>query len=164
MNATGPTPDEWRAAMGYFPTGVTVVTSWEDDVAVGTTVNAFCSVSLEPPMLLICLSDINPLRGPVRRSGVFGVNILSSEGHGLAMRFARNPKPARIDASDYHSLEGGAPQLLAAPVFIDCVVDSHHQAGDHLVIVGRGTRTIQSRTVPPLLYHKGEFPTFDPLG
>ena len=71
--ADGVTSAEWRAAMGCFPSGVTIITSWDAGEPVGSTINAFCSVSLDPPLLLICLDNANPLRGPVEASGVFGV-------------------------------------------------------------------------------------------
>lgn len=161
---TVPTPAEWRAAMGYFPTGVTVVTSWQDGRPVGTTINAFCSVSLEPPMLLICLNHINPLRDPVRESGVFGVNILGAEdGRALAMRFADPNLEDRFAGCAYRAVGDGAPQLETAPVFVDCIVEHIYDAGDHIIAVGSGIRTEIAATAPPLLYHKGKFPGFEPL-
>ncbi len=164
MNANGPTPAEWRSAMGYFPTGVTVVTSWQDGVPVGSTINAFCSVSLEPPMLLICLSEINPLREPIKNSGVFGVNFLSAKGRDLATRFAKEPEIARFSEGDYDVIGNGAPHLHQSPVFVDCLVETRYEAGDHAIVVGRGIRTVQSTAIPPLLYHKGKFPVFEPVG
>lgn len=162
---TVPTAAEWRAAMGAFPTGVTVVTSWQDGKPVGTTINAFCSVSLEPPMLLICLNHINPLRDPVRESGTFGVNILGVEdGRALAMRFADQSLEDRFEGCAYRAAADGAPQLEAAPVFVDCVVEHIYDAGDHNIVVGRGIRTEIVAGATPLLYHKGQFPPFDPLG
>ena len=163
--AIGITPAEWRAAMGYFPSGVTIATSWIDDIAVGSTVSSFCSVSLDPPLLLICLSEINPLLAPIRKCGVFGVNILGADGHPIAMRFsAQHRARAEFKADEYRRVETGAPRLLAAPVFIDCVVEDAHQAGDHTVVIGRGVRTVHQSAKSPLLYHKGKFPNFEPIG
>ena len=165
MTGDVPTSAEWRAAMGYFPTGVTVVTSWQDGRPVGTTINAFCSVSLEPPMLLICLNHINPLREPIRDSGVFGVNILGAEdGRALAKRFADQTLKDRFEGCAYRATRDGAPQLETAPVFVDCTVEHIYDAGDHVVVVGRGIRTAHASVMPPLLYHKGKFPGFEPLG
>ena len=152
-----PSPAEWRAAMGYFPTGVTVVTTWLDGAPVGATVNALCSVSLDPPLLLICLGLDNPLGAPVRQCGVFGVNILDEASHGLARHFAAAPMDERFKSMSHHASRDGAPQLDAAPVFIDCVVEAIHAAGDHLILVGRAVRTDRVSQVPPLLYHKGAF-------
>jgi 3-hydroxy-9,10-secoandrosta-1,3,5(10)-triene-9,17-dione monooxygenase reductase component len=159
LNSTNvPSPAEWRAAMGYFPTGVTIVTSWQDKTPVGTTVNAFCSVSLEPPMLLICLDLENPLRGPIEQCGVFGINILAEDGHDLAKRFAALPEISRLADVGFRSVGEGAPQLHASPMFIDCTLECVYPAGDHFVFIGRGVRTERSSAAPPLLYHKGCFP------
>jgi 3-hydroxy-9,10-secoandrosta-1,3,5(10)-triene-9,17-dione monooxygenase reductase component len=152
-----PTPLEWRAAMGFFPTGVTIVTTWDGDEPVGSTINAFCSVSLEPPLLLICLDLKNPIRAAFEASRVFGVNILPHDGRPIAQRFAREPLTDRFSEFEWRSAHGGAPQLDAAPVFIDCVVQDIHPAGDHLVVIGRGVRT-ETKPGAPLLYHRGAFP------
>jgi 3-hydroxy-9,10-secoandrosta-1,3,5(10)-triene-9,17-dione monooxygenase reductase component len=157
--AGAPTAAEWRAAMGYFPTGVTVVTSWGGAAPLGSTINAFCSVSLDPPLLLICLDNANPLRAPVEACGVFGVNILPAEGgRDLAMRFARAPEEDRFEGLDWRACDGGAPQLGAAPIFVDCKVQAIHPAGDHVVVIGLGVRTENASIENPLLYHRGSFP------
>jgi 3-hydroxy-9,10-secoandrosta-1,3,5(10)-triene-9,17-dione monooxygenase reductase component len=157
---TGPAPtaDEWRAAMGYFPTGVTIVTAWRDATPVGTTASSFCSVSLTPPLLLVCLDLANPALAPIERSGRFGVNILSAECRDLALRFGRNPQVDPFAAIAHRARAGGAPHLEAATVFIDCVVEAAHAAGDHKIVVGRGAHIDHNSTAPPLLYHKGAFP------
>lgn len=157
--APGPAPAVWRAAMGAFPTGVTVATSWLGSEPMGSTINAFCSVSLNPPLLLICLDKLNPLFGPVQESGVFGVNILGCEdGERLARHFAVGPEIGRFAALPYRIAAAGAPQLEAAPVFIDCALEAIHDAGDHVVVIGRGVRVEHGPAAPPLLYHRGTFP------
>jgi flavin reductase (DIM6/NTAB) family NADH-FMN oxidoreductase RutF len=154
---------EWRAAMGSFPSGVTVVTSWRDEAPVGSTISAFCSVSLKPPLLLICIDLNNPIREPVAQSGVFGVNILPSHGQAIARHFGRPPDPERDRFEDhaFDAAPGGAPQLKSAAVFIDCIVEDAYTAGDHVVVIGRGLRTDHAPLATPLLYHKGRFPTFE---
>ncbi|HTW36766.1 MAG TPA: flavin reductase family protein [Rhizomicrobium sp.] len=143
--------------MGYFPTGVTIVTSWQEEKPAGATINAICSVSLEPPMLLICLGSANTLLEPIKRSGVFGVNILDENSGDVALRFAKPPEDTRFDAYPFRFVDGGAPQLETSPVFVDCVLESVHAAGDHFVLIGRGVRTDRPAAVPPLLYHKSRF-------
>jgi 3-hydroxy-9,10-secoandrosta-1,3,5(10)-triene-9,17-dione monooxygenase reductase component len=160
--SAGPTPAEWRTAMGYFPSGVTIVTTWEDGAPVGSTVNAFCSVSLDPPLLLICLDLSNPIRAALAKAGAFGVNMLPEDGRPIAQRFAREPLSDRFCDFPYHAAPGGAPQLDAAPVFIDCVVEDIHIAGDHLIAVGRGCRIEHAAAAAPLLYHRGGYPTIGP--
>ncbi|HUO13083.1 MAG TPA: flavin reductase family protein [Caulobacteraceae bacterium] len=148
--------------MGYFPSGVTIVTTWDDGEPVGSTINAFCSVSLEPPLLLICLDLKNPIREAFERSPVFGVNILPEDGGQIARRFAREPLTDRFAEFAHRHAPGGAPQLDDAPVFIDCVVHDIHRAGDHLIAVGRGVRICETEGAAPLLYHRGQFPKLAP--
>jgi 3-hydroxy-9,10-secoandrosta-1,3,5(10)-triene-9,17-dione monooxygenase reductase component len=157
------TAAEWRAAMGGFASGVTVVTSWAGDAPIGSTISAFTSVSLKPPLLLICLDLSNPLCGPVAECGGFGVNILGQDGQDLAKRFAFAPERERFAGVPFSAADGGAPRLAAAPVFIDCTLHSSHVAGDHLVVVGRGLRTVHGAAAPPLLHHRGAFATLAPV-
>jgi len=158
--APAPTAAEWRAAMGYFPTGVTIVTTWRDGRPMGSTVNAFCSVSLVPPMLLVCLDLNNTITEPLQACGVFGINILPDEGgRDAAMHFATAPEDERFQRYAYRAHDGGAPQLEFAPVFVDCVLDSRTVAGDHVIFVGRGVRTQTVSPASPLLYHRGGFHT-----
>lgn len=152
-------PAEWRAAMGRFPSGVTIVTSWQGVEPVGTTVNAFCSVSLDPPLLLICLDLANPARTPIEACGRFGVNFLSAGGDELARRFGRQVEVDRFLGLDWRAHPEGTPQLAAACVFIDCSLEQAHSAGDHVILIGRGRRIEHASAASPLLYHRGAFPS-----
>lgn len=157
MSAISPT--DWRGAMGRFPSGVTIVTSWADGAPVGTTVNAFCSVSLEPPLLLVCLVHANPALAPIERSGLMGVNFLPAEACDLARLFGKDSGDDRFAGVPYTARQGGAPQLAAACVFIDCTLEQAHDAGDHRILVARGIAIDQTSAAAPLLYHKGAFPS-----
>ena len=157
----GVTPAEWRAAMGCFPSGVTIVTTWDGTEPVGSTINAFCSVSLDPPLLLICLAHENPIRAGLERARIFGVNILPEDGRAIAQRFAREPLADRFCEFPYRAVAGGAPQLEAAPVYIDCALEAIHPGGDHVIAVGRGVRIEHTSAAAPLLYHRGQFPRFN---
>lgn len=159
--AAPPTAAEWRAAMGYFPTGVTIVTTWDEAAPVGSTINAFCSVSLDPPLLLICLDLNNPIRPALERARLFGVNILNDACSAVALRFARDPQTDRFNEFAWSAETGGAPRLEAAPVFVDCAVEDIHRAGDHLIVVGRGVRVRTDPQSAPLLYHRGAFPKLE---
>ena len=145
--------------MGYFPSGVTIVTTWDGDEPVGSTINAFCSVSLEPPLLLICLDLQTRSARPVERARVFGVNILPEDGGTIAQRFAREPLDRPLLRV---RLPRGARRRAAAG----------SRAGVHRLRArgdppgrrphdrGRPRRRASStpRTAPPLLYHRGQFP------
>lgn len=152
-------PAAWRAAMGCFPSGVTVVTTWREGRPVGSTVNAFCSVSLNPPLLLVCLDLANPILPDVETSGIFGVNILPAEdGPAMARRFASAAEETRFEGLPHVWVDGGAPQLACAPTFIDCAVAAAYPGGDHRIVLGRGLRIDHPHDHPPLLYHRGGFP------
>ena len=157
MTDTTVTPDEWKSAMGYFPSGVTAVTSWDGDAPVGSTVSAFCSVSLEPPLLMVCLGLENPALAPIKKSGIFGVNILPADAADLAMRLATPMEGNRFEGFSYDHADGGAPRFKSTPVFIDCVVHQSHIAGDHEIVIGRGVRTQKLSDVAPMVYHQGQF-------
>jgi len=157
-----PTPAAWRAAMGGFASGVTVVTTWDGREPVGSTISAFSSVSLTPPLLLVCLDISNPIREAVETARRFGVNILSEEGEHVARRFAREPLTGRFSKFAWRAEAGGAPRLDAASVFIDCVVEAIHIGGDHLIVVGRGTGVEHGPSARPLLHHGGKFRRFEP--
>ena len=75
---------------------------------------------------------------------------------------AREPLTDRFSEFPYRAAGGGAPQLLAAPVFIDCAVTDIHAAGDHLIAVGQGLRVDHASTAAPLLYHRGQYPKLTP--
>lgn len=157
MTGTHVTSEDWRGAMGNFPSGVTIATAWHEGAPYGSTVSSFCSVSLEPPLLLICLDKNNPMHGPALKEGAFGVNILSADKGEMAMRFAMPPVETRYEGVAYERHDGGAPHLKDALVFIECVTDQAHEAGTHHVIIGRGERVIFGREQEPLVYHKGGF-------
>lgn len=149
--------DAWRSAMGAFASGVTVVTSWDGKKPVGSTVSSFCSVSLEPPLLLVCINHDNMIHAPLIASGIFGVHILGIDSGDVAMRFAMPPETNRFDGLDFGRHDGGAPHIAAASVFIDCTIEQVHKAGTHDVIIGRGQRVMNGADKAPLLYHKGGF-------
>jgi 3-hydroxy-9,10-secoandrosta-1,3,5(10)-triene-9,17-dione monooxygenase reductase component len=148
--------------MGGFASGVTIVTTWEAGEPVGSTISAFASVSLTPPLLLVCLDLANPIRGALEAAGRFGVNILSEPHEAVARRFAREPLTGRFDEFAWRAAPQGAPRLDAAAVFIDCTVEHIHLAGDHLIVVGRGTGVEHGEAGPPLIHHRGRFQRLAP--
>lgn len=157
MTGTQVSSEDWRGAMGNFPSGVTIATTWHNGAPYGSTVSSFCSVSLEPPLLLICLDKNNPMHGPALKEGAFGVNILSADKGEMAMRFAMPPVETRYEGVEYERHGGGAPHLKDALVFMQCVTEQVHEAGTHHVFIGRGERVVFGSAQEPLVYHKGGF-------
>ncbi|MDJ0463796.1 flavin reductase family protein [Streptomyces sp. H27-C3] len=124
--------------MSGFPTGVTVVTTCgADGIPRGMTLTSLCSVSLDPPVLLVCMRTGSPTLDAVLESGSFAVNLLHLRARTTAELFASGA-PDRFDRVSWHAQAPAAgPHLLeAAHTIADCSVTAHHEVGDHVVIMG----------------------------
>lgn len=157
--------DAYREVMGRFVTGVTVVTSVDErrgqPYPWGTTVNAFSSVSLDPPLVLVCIGRERSIHPVIARSGRFAVNILGEESQDLSDCFsgapAAHPKEAFCDA-EYHVGESGLPILEASVAHLECVVEQTLAAGDHTIYLARVAHLGLSEVHPlPLLYYRGRY-------
>ena len=158
MDTNMVTADDWRKAMGYFASGVTIVTTMSETGPIGSTVSSFCSVSLEPPLLLVCLAQSNPVLAPALLTGKFGVNILGEQSGAAAMHFANPDKNSDFEATALREIHA-APHLEMAPCFVECAVHDSFVAGDHTIIIGRGLSISQQMDVAALIYHQGKFVT-----
>lgn len=152
----------WREAMGSFPSGVIVATTWDGDCPVGTTHSSFCSVSLDPPLLLICSAHYSRITEPVRKTGSFGINFLAHDQGDLAFNFSVGPRAKGFADLEFTHDEGRPPRIAGSPVFIDCDLEHSYPGGDHQIHVGRGVKVVIASGEHPLLYHKGEFPPLYP--
>jgi len=130
--------DFFRQVMGQFTTGVTVVTARSQDGLAGLTVNSFTSVSLEPPLVLICVDLFSTALPFIRASGSFAVNILTSEQENLSRCFATtsSERYEHFCHASFHVASTGAPILDGALAFIDCRIVAEHPGGDHVIFVG----------------------------
>jgi flavin reductase (DIM6/NTAB) family NADH-FMN oxidoreductase RutF len=157
--------DTYRDVLGRFVTGVTVVTTSSQTVAGvqpwGTTVNAFTSVSLDPPLVLICVGQERSIHPVIEAAGRFVVNILAEESQGLSDCFAGAPSPLPRSAfcGASYSLSGSdLPVLDAAVAHLECTVENAMDAGDHTVYLGRVVGLGLSEIHPlPLLYYRGRY-------
>lgn len=154
---THPARDDFRAVAGRFATGVTVVTSL-DEVGDphGLTANSFTSVSLDPPLVLVCVDRSSHSHDRILGSGFFAVNVLAAEDDGLAERFWRWDRDRRFEGLAWRTEETGAPVLDAALAWLDCRVVDRHGAGDHTIIIGR-VEGCDQREGEPLLFWGGAF-------
>src|SRR3990172_1886885 len=133
-------PRRYRDVLGRFVTGVTVITSAvETPQGIqpwGTTVNAFTSVSLEPPLVLICVGRARSIHPVIDRAQRFAVNILAEESQGLSDCFAGAPSPLPRSAfcgASYALSASGLPILDAAVAHLECTVEKTLDAGDHTI-------------------------------
>ena len=164
-HALAPTfsPREFRAALGMFATGVTIVTMrTEDGTPLGLTANSFNSVSLEPPLVLWSLSQ-RAASLPAFRAGThYAINVLAADQRALAERFASK------DVDRWHGVDcvpgaGGAPLIAGAAATFECFNRSRYDEGDHVIFVGEVERCSWREDASPLLFHGGRFYTEHPL-
>lgn len=148
---------EFRRVLGHFATGVTVVTSTGPDGAVsGLTASAVASVSLDPPLVLVCIDRAANTHDPIEASGVFAINVLDEGGEALARRFATYPGPEKFEGIAYRAEVTGAPVLDDALAWVDCEITDVYEGGDHTIYVGMVVAG-DARDGAPLLYFRGGF-------
>jgi flavin reductase (DIM6/NTAB) family NADH-FMN oxidoreductase RutF len=151
---------EFRSTVGAFATGVTVVTTRGEEHAYGMTANAFSSVSLDPPLILVCV--ISPSEGAehISRNRVFAVNILTTEQEPLSRYFASRDRPRGQDAFrdvPHRFAASGSPILEGSAAFLDCRLHATHEAGDHLIFIGEVLELEVADGHEPLLFHGGGY-------
>jgi len=150
-------PSAFRAVLGRYATGVTVVTTrGADNRPSGLTVNSFTSVSLDPPLVLFCLDRAAGSGPAFAASDCFAVNILAAGQTQVSARFA-DPVASRFVNDGIMVWETGAPILVDALAALDCRVHARHDGGDHVVLVGRVLRAEVIRDAPPLVYWRGDY-------
>ncbi len=143
--------------MGTFPTGVAVVTATgAGGEPVGLTVNSLTSVSLYPPLILVCIDHGSASHDAIVDSGRFGVNLLKDSGRELSDRFATGTREDRFQDLGWHPGPAGSPLLDDALAWIDCEVYQAHVAGDHTIVVGRVVDCDHTDD-DPLVYHRGRY-------
>jgi len=154
----------FRAVMSRFATGVTVVTTCNGPRRFGITVNAFCSVSLDPPLVLICIERTSRVRDILRATGVFAVNFLSEGQQELSVCFASNSDERYGDFchAASHVEATGAPVLDGTLGFVDCRVVNVFPGGDHDIFIGQvealGTSDAPGTSPDrPLLYYHSRY-------
>jgi flavin reductase (DIM6/NTAB) family NADH-FMN oxidoreductase RutF len=156
---------EFRDALGWFATGVTVITtrSPEGDL-VGFTANSFSSVSLDPPLVLFSLNRQAGCLSIFEGCAHFAVNILAEHQAALSSRFA-TASHDKWQGVAIETWEGGCPILADALANFECAVHAVHDGGDHRIFVGRVLRMRSSGTGKPLLFSRGAYRLLgDPLG
>jgi len=154
------TPDEFRATLGRFSSGVTVITveTPSGDIH-GMTASSFCSVSLRPPLVLVCVDHLAETYLHMRERGRFGVSILKEDQEALSEFFAdpeRNPDAARRLDIRYNQMKSGIPVVASTLANLDCVVVQSHAAGDHTIFVAE-VKEVSVAEGSPLLYFRGRY-------
>ena len=144
-----------RHVMGHFATGVAVVTAVDDHgQPVGTTVNAITSVSLEPPLVLVCLGLASTTLRAVRDRAAFAINVLRAEHGHLASGFARRGALKPWDTARHQPGPTGTPRLEGALAGLECRVEHRLPLGDHELVVGR---VVAAEAAEPLVFYRGAY-------
>jgi flavin reductase (DIM6/NTAB) family NADH-FMN oxidoreductase RutF len=154
---SGHDPRTLRDALGCFATGVTVVTCLgADGEPAGLTVNSFTSVSLDPPLLLVCIAK-NAASAPALTSAShFAINVLQTGQQPASIRFSTRDED-RFGATPWSYGEAGAPILKDSLGVFECERFGLHDGGDHHILVGRVVKASFDASLDPLLYFRGRY-------
>jgi flavin reductase (DIM6/NTAB) family NADH-FMN oxidoreductase RutF len=154
--------DEFRAAMGSWPSGVTVITARAGEQIHGMTVSDFSGASLEPPLALVCAAKTSVTTGLIQEGRCFGVNVLRVDQDAISNKFAsKKDEWKRFEGLETFEATTGAPLLREALVNLDCRLVAVHDAGDHVLCVGE-IEDAQVHEGEPLLYFRGHYGQFTP--
>jgi flavin reductase (DIM6/NTAB) family NADH-FMN oxidoreductase RutF len=153
-----PLAEEFRAAMGRWATGVSVVTSHDATGDAGLTVNALLSVSLRPPSLLVSLTHDADTLPVIERSRTFAASFLAADQRALSERFAQTlPAGSKFAGLDLHRSPDGLPLLDGTLGAVACRVVSLTTAHDHVLILGDVTYVERGRDTLPLLFFRSGY-------
>ena len=154
------TPQQFRAALGRFSSGITVITVETTAGQVhGMTASSFCSVSLRPPLVLVCVDHLAETYLHLRERGRFGVSVLKEDQEALSEFFAdpeRDPDAAFRLGIRYNLMKSGMPVLADTLANLDCEILQAHAAGDHTIFVGE-VKEVSVAEGSPLLYFRGRY-------
>ncbi len=156
----GISPDEFRHVLSHFASGVTVVTTWDaDGRPTGLTASAFTSVSLDPPLILVCVDQKAQSYPALRASGRFAINILAAEHESVSQHFA-STSANKFDTVPYRAGALGLPLLPEALAHLECRTVQAYPGGDHTIFVGE-VEAAQTGEGEPLLHFRGLYTRLD---
>ena len=148
--------DTFRAVLGRFASGVTIVTTRDGDGRDhGLTVSAFASLSLSPPLILVCIDQGSSLHPVIASAPHFAVNILASSQEALSRRFSGKDLE-RFDGIGYQRGVTGVAVLDEVLAYLECRVAHRLDQGDHTIVVGE-VEAAEAGTGRPLLYYRGGY-------
>ncbi len=154
---SGHDPRTLRDALGCFATGVTVVTCLDAaGEPAGLTVNSFTSLSLDPPLLLVCVAKDAASATALTAAPNFAVNVLQTGQQPASIRFSTRDQD-RFEATPWACGEAGAPILEASLGVFECARFAVHGGGDHHILIGRVIKASFDAALDPLLYFRGKY-------
>jgi flavin reductase (DIM6/NTAB) family NADH-FMN oxidoreductase RutF len=151
----------FRQVLGHYPTGVTVITALEDGRPYGLAANSFTSISLDPPLVSFCAAHTSTTWPHIRQAGHFCVNVLGEEQEELCRLFAVTGGD-KFAGIGWKRASTGAPIIDDVVAWLDCTIEAQHEAGDHVIVVGRvhelGLAHHEGR---PLVFFRGGYGRFE---
>lgn len=147
-------PATFKDVLSQWASGVSVVTTNDDGMLYGLTVSSFSSVSLDPPLVLVCLANGNRILSMIEAARGFAVSVLAADQQAASAYFAR---PGRLPTTDFTEIEGewtpsGLPVIANALAWVTCELHAALPQGDHTIVVGRVGASHVRRDAQPLLY------------
>lgn len=158
-------PQEYKDVMARFAAGVTIVTALKDGQPHGMTVSSFTSVSLQPPMVLICVDKTYGIGAEIEAAKSFAVNILHKGQADLGLKFAQPDisMADRFAAIEWSSGKTKSPILKDCLSWLDCTLHHQHNEGDHTIFFGKVTDCGTVKDAAPLLYQNRDWCTIKEL-
>lgn len=158
------TPERFRSVLSHWPTGVSVVSTLDDDGApVGVVIGSFSSVSLDPPLVAFALKKASSSLDIIRRHSAFSVNVLSREQAPLVDAFCAGGPRDRFRDVRYHLSDAGLPRIHDAVAWIDARLETEHEGGDHMILIGRVTALDEGSAGSPLVFSRGRLGSCEPM-
>ena len=152
-------PNDFRKAMGCFATGVTVITVDQEGEVHGMTANAFCSVSLDPVLVLVCVDHRARTHAHLHSRKRFGINVLRSDQQAISEYYARsveNHQHAEQAGASFERTAHGTPVLRGGLAYLECRLHSTQAAGDHTIFIAE-VEDVVVREGEPLLFFRGQY-------
>jgi flavin reductase (DIM6/NTAB) family NADH-FMN oxidoreductase RutF len=150
-----PDAASFRSVLGHFATGITVITAMDGDEPVGIAANSFTSVSLDPPLVLFCAAKSSSTWPRIQSAGHFMVNVLDEHQEHISRLFAQKGAD-RFGQIEWTKTERG-PVLHDVHAYLDCTIENEHDAGDHVIVVGRVLELGLTADAGPLLFYQGRY-------
>lgn len=159
--------DDFRAVMSMWPSGVTITTTIDDDgLRWGFTASAFSSLSLEPPLILVCVRAAAKSHDTFVRAKAFAVNLLSTRHEQLALRFATRGSD-KFKGANFRPGRTGSPVLTDAVASLECVMHATVPGGDHTILIGKVVHADVNATVrdsaPAMVHFARRFGVVGPV-
>ena len=154
-------PRTFRTVLGQFCTGITIVTTVDEDTPVGFACQSFAALSLDPPLVLFCPSKNSRSWAAIERSGRFAVNVLGEDQQDTCARFGSR-EPDKFAGVGWSPSPLGSPILDGSLAHVDCTTETVHDGGDHVIVVGRVHSLGEINGERPLLFYRGQYTGIEP--